>query len=212
MAGRQGVSVPVVASNAHTKMRSSPRSGTITNRPAGSVRIMCACGMSWPLMAKLPGGAFVARFGPTTPVVFLTSVAGPEPAVRRGSAARPPSRLRSWRPAGAGRRDAHSRRSGRCRPSATLFINCSCPVRAIDGEGADGAGCRRCRRCRWRWSNRRACRGIENERAGARVVLGRRLPRVSAPVARSTRKMWMPRPLPGGRSTLPGGVSTGAEL
>ena len=35
---------------------------------------------------------------------------------------------------------------------------------------------------------------------------------VIAPVARSTRKMWMPRPLPGGRSTWVGSTSRSGEL
>ena len=36
---------------------------------------MCACGLSCPLIAKLPGGAFVAFVGPTESTSFWTKVA-----------------------------------------------------------------------------------------------------------------------------------------
>ena len=47
---------------------------------------------------------------------------------------------------------------------------------------------------------------------GVPVRIAWTLAGVSAPVPRSTRKRWMPRPLPGGRSTWVGSTSRSGEL
>ena len=83
--------MPFFASNFQTKILSRPRSTCSTNRPDGSAWIMCAWVRSWPLMAKLPGGALVALVGPSLPLSVLTSVASPKrPSSRTGSTATEP--------------------------------------------------------------------------------------------------------------------------
>ena len=52
---------------------------------------MWACGASWPLKAKLPGGAVVECVRETAPASFLISVAAPsEPSGWMGSTATVP--------------------------------------------------------------------------------------------------------------------------
>ncbi len=84
MCGSFGASTPFAASNFTRLIQ--PEVVEITKRPEGSLSIMCACGWSCPLKAKLPAGAFADFVGPIFPASFFTSVAAPSlPSARTGS-------------------------------------------------------------------------------------------------------------------------------
>ena len=80
-ADRSGSARRFCSSNFQTKILSRPRSTCSTKRPEGSAWIMWAWVRSWPLKAKLPGGAWVALVGPILPASTLTSDGVAQPAV-----------------------------------------------------------------------------------------------------------------------------------
>src|ERR1043166_209628 len=82
--GSLGVRAPLCLLNLQTKIRSRAKSTCRTNCPEGSAAIMWAWVRSWPLKAKLPGGAIVGFRGPTVPAPDLISA---------GSPRRPPDRM-----------------------------------------------------------------------------------------------------------------------
>ena len=129
---------PFSSSNVQTKILSRPRSACSTRRPGGSVLMMCACVRSWPLIAKLPGGACVALVGPIVPAVDLDVRRLPQPPVRQHRNHRDgPAEVvghQQVSPAGM--------HADVCRPGAAgthRVEQLQASVGTVDGEGADAA-------------------------------------------------------------------------
>ena len=96
-------------------------------------------------------------------------------------------------------------------PERTVLSKLRLPIRAIDCKRADGALLVLTHAIGLVRGIEPGARGIDRKTARTRAHLDDPCG-VMAPVERSTRKMWMPRPLPGGRSTCVGSVSRSGEL
>jgi hypothetical protein len=171
---------------------------------------MCAWVRSCPLKAKLPGGAFVARAGADRTGVGLDVRRFSEPAVFQDRQHRHrAAEVVRHEQVPAGGVDVHVRGPGAAGAHRVEELQRAVPP--VDGERADAALLVGAHPIGLVGRVEPGPRGVEREAARARAHLDDAAGDI-APLSRSTRKRWMPRPLPGGRSTWVGSVSRSGEL